>query len=224
VSVDGQTTSGAGVSASRTGPAPRPQVPWPTRLSDALSSYLPLLLMTMLALGSWWLVKNSPRGPAVPTEASVSAEPDYTMERFAIERFDATGRLKLRIEGQTLRHLPASDRVEIQDARIRALAQDGRVTLAQAHRVLANGDGSEVQLIGQAEVRSEFRSGQLLTVRGEYLQAAFVTERVFSDRPVIVTLGGNEIRAAGLAYDNVTQKLDLTGPMRAELAPLRVRR
>ena len=35
-------------------------LPWRARVLDSLSSYLPLLLMGLLALGSWWLVKNTP--------------------------------------------------------------------------------------------------------------------------------------------------------------------
>ncbi len=203
--------------------APRLRLPWHARLRDLLSSYLPLMLMAVLALATWWLVKNSPRSPATATEPAVSAEPDYTMRQFAIERFDATGRLKLRIEGAQLRHFPAFDRVEIQEARIRAIAPDGRVTVAQAQRAVGNGDGSEVQLIGDAEVRSVYRDGQTLVVRGEFLQAFFVTERLHSDQPVRVTLGGSEFKAMGLDYDNVAQRLDLKGPMRAEL-PSRVPR
>ncbi len=199
--------------------APRLRLPWHARLRDLLSSYLPLMLMAVLALATWWLVKNSPRSPATATEPAVSAEPDYTMRQFAIERFDATGRLKLRIEGAQLRHFPAFDRVEIQEARIRAIAPDGRVTVAQAQRAVGNGDGSEVQLIGDAEVRSVYRDGQTLVVRGEFLQAFFVTERLHSDQPVRVTLGGSEFKAMGLDYDNVAQRLDLKGPMRAELPP-----
>jgi lipopolysaccharide export system protein LptC len=199
--------------------APRLRMPWHARLRDLLSSYLPLMLMAVLALATWWLVKNSPRASGPVDQPVVSAEPDYTMSKFAIERFDATGRLKLRIEGDQLRHFPAFDRVEIQEARIRAIAPDGRVTLARALRAVGNGDGSEVQLIGEAEVRSEYRDGQTLRVRGEFLQAYFVTERVRSDRPVRVTLGGNEFKAAGLEYDNVAQRLDLKGPMRADLPP-----
>ena len=32
-----------------------------TTLSDRLSLYLPIVLMGLLALGSWWLVRSAPR-------------------------------------------------------------------------------------------------------------------------------------------------------------------
>lgn len=192
---------------------------WPRRLLGALVSFLPLLLMLLLALGSWWLVKNSP-GPLEPgAETPLRTDPDYTMTDFAIERFDVRGALKLRLEGAVLRHLPATDRIEIDDVRIRAISPDGRVTQARARRAVANGDGSEVQLIGEAIVSSNDAKGTPLVMRSEFLHAFLLTERVLSNQPVVVVHGGTEMRANGLAYDHATQKLDLGGPSRLSLPP-----
>src|SRR4051812_39921886 len=38
----------------------RSRAPWHIRLFDTISAYLPLLLMAALAMGTWWLVKNTP--------------------------------------------------------------------------------------------------------------------------------------------------------------------
>ena len=201
------------------GGRPRVRTPWPTRLREALSSYLPLLLMALLALASWWLVKNSPQ-PEAPAEArALSSEPDYTMSLFALERFDAAGKLKLRIEGAQLRHIPATDRIEIERAVIRAVAPDGRVTLARAQRAIGNGDGSEIQLLGGAEVDSIDASGRPLRMRSEFLHAFLLTERVRSHLPVLVQNAGSELRAAGMEYDHVARRLDLRGPLRSVVAP-----
>lgn len=197
----------------------RARLPWHVRLREGFSSYLPLLVMGLLVLASWWLVKNSPRPLAPAEEKAVSSEPDYTMERFALERFDAQGRLKLRIEGARLQHFPATDRFEIDDARIRAIAPDGRITLARARLALGNGDGSEVQLRGGAEVTSTDASGAPLVMRSEFLHAFLVTAQVRSHLPVQVQLAGSELSAAGLDYDHAARRLDLLGPMRAELTP-----
>ena len=207
------------ISLGPTLPSPRLTMPWHLRLRDALSSYLPLLLMTLLALATWWLVKNSPE-PVVAVDARpVSSEPDYTMTQFALERFDAEGRLKVRIEGQRLRHFPATDRIEIDNAQIRAFAPDGRVTLASARRALGSGDGSEVQLLGGAEVTAVDASGAPLVMRGEFLHVFLLTERVKSHLPVFVQQPGADRRATGLDYDNATRRLDLKGPLRVVLTP-----
>ena len=209
-----------GSEASPAGATARPPVPWSVRLREALSTYLPLLLMGALALATWWLVKHTPLA-AVPTEPRPPrTEPDYTMREFALERFEADGRLVLRIEGAWLHHFPDTDRVEIQQPRVRAIAADGREMRARAERALANGDGSEVQLLGGAEVVGTGADGQRLTMRSEFLHAFLVTERVRTHLPVALRYGRNELNGAGLEYDNATGRLEVQGPMRALLAPL----
>jgi lipopolysaccharide export system protein LptC len=190
---------------------------WKGRLQ--LSAYLPLALMAALALATWWLLKNSPVPPAPVEQRPASSEPDYTMTQFSLERFDAAGQQRLRIDGDHLRHFPATDHVEIDVARIRSVATDGRVTLARAQRAVANGDGSEVQLIGGAEVSTQDAAGTPVVMRGEFLHFFVVLERVSSDQAVQVQRGGTEVKAAGLNYDHPTQQLELQGPLRAVLSP-----
>ena len=125
----------------------------------------------------------------------------------------------MRIEGDRLRHYPATDRIEIDRAQIRAFAPDGRVTLATAQRALGNGDGSEVQLVGGAEVKAQDSRGAPLVMRSEFLHLFLVTEQVRTHVPVVVQQGGSELRAAGMTYDHASQRLELKGPVRAELPP-----
>jgi lipopolysaccharide export system protein LptC len=198
---------------------PRAPQPWHQQLRDLAATYLPLLLMLVLALGTWWLVKNTP-GPDVPPEASLPREePDYTMDRFVVERFDKDGRLKLRLQGERLRHFAATDIIEVDEAQVRAVAEDGRVTLARSRRAVANGDGSEVQLIGDARVDSRGPRGEPIQFRGEFLHAFLNAERVRSHLPVVVTSNGSEFHAAGMDYDHLTGQLQLQGKMRALLQP-----
>lgn len=197
----------------------RERLAWHLRVRAILTASLPLLLMALLALASWWLVKNSPRPSTDVDDRPVSSEPDYTMNQFALERFAADGRLKLRIEGARMKHYPATDRFEIEGAQIRAIAEDGRVTRAVANRAIGNGDGSEVQLVGGAEVTSSDASGQPVLMRSEFLHAFLITERVKSHLPVVVRVGASELQGSGLDYDHGARKLELQGNVRARLLP-----
>ncbi|MBI5260162.1 MAG: LPS export ABC transporter periplasmic protein LptC [Burkholderiales bacterium] len=192
-------------------------MPLGLRLRNWLSSYLPLLLMALLASSTWWLVKHTPAPPGPPGEAVRRTEPDYTMNGFNITRFDASGRFALRIEGEVLRHYPDTDRFEIEAVRIHAVAPDGRVTDAVARRALANGDASEVQLIGGAQVISQVQGGDTLEINGEFLHAFLRFERLRSHLPVRVRRAGDETRAAGIEYDHLTRQLVLQGPVRSVL-------
>lgn len=199
------------------GPAAAPprRLPWHLRLRDLLSTYLPLVLMALLALSTWWLVKHTPTAPPAAASTEIRREPDYLMTEFAIERFDKTGRLRVRVDGDRLRHYPDTDRYEIDRARIRAIGLDGQVTLAVADRALANGDISEVQLLGGAKVTSTGERGEPMEMRSEFLHAFLVTERVQTHLPVTVTAGVNDLRADGLQYDHGQRLLELKGRQRA---------
>lgn len=218
----GQSAGGAaaaGPGAAAAGSARRITPPWHLRVRDALSAYLPLLLMLLIALATWWLVKETPMPePPAPARAA-RTEPDYSMRGFALERFDAEGRLKMRIEGDWLRHFPDTDRLEIDGARIRAFGIDGRETLATARRALGNGDGSEIQLLGGAEVTSRDAAGRPVLIRSEFLHAFLVAERVRTHLPVLARFGGTEMTAGGIDYDNATRKLEFKGPVHAVFSP-----
>jgi lipopolysaccharide export system protein LptC len=188
------------------------------RARELLGAYLPLLLMALLALGTWWLVKNTPRPVAGADGVPLRHDPDYEMRDFAITRFGVDGRPTVRIEGAWLRHYPDTDRIEIESARMQAHAPDGRVTRARAAHALSNGDGSEWQLSGGAHVVAQLPSGPPLEVDGEFLQVFVPTERIRSHLPVTVRQGGDEIRAGGIEADNLAQLLQLAPPVRASFS------
>lgn len=219
----GELAEDLGVLAPATPPAAdlrRARLPWHLRLLDSLTAYLPVLLMLLLALGTWWLVKNTPSAEVDRVEPPPRHEPDYTMSDFSVQRFGADGAMRVQIDGERMRHFPDSDTLEIDAPRIRAIGPAGQVTIASARRALANGDGSEVQLIGQAQVvREAVAQQQAIEFRGEFLHAFLNTERVRSHLPVVVRQGAIELRADGIEYDNLARIVDLKGRVRGTFAP-----
>ena len=199
--------------------APRPAPALGFRLRQALSSYLPLGLMALLALSTGWLVKHTPQTPPLAATGAVRQDPDYTMTGFSIVRFGPDGREVLRIAGNVLRHYPATDQLDIEGVRIHATAPDGRVTDATARRALANGDGSEVQLLGGARVVSQIDGSDALEMHGEFLHAFLRFEWLRSHLPVQVRRGGTETRAGGLDYDHLDRQLQFLGPVRTTVMP-----
>ncbi len=194
--------------------------PWHWRVFELASSYLPLLMMALLALGTWWLVKNTPLADVVRTAAPLRHEPDYEMRDFAVQRFTAQGPLRVQIEGDAMRHYPDTDTLEIDNVRLRALAPDGRVTLATARHAIANGAGTEVQLMGGAEiVREATARDTAINFKSEFLHAFLDTERVRSHLPVTVTRGGTEVRAEGMEYSHLDRLIQFSGRMRATFLP-----
>lgn len=187
---------------------------------DAVAAWVPMLLMALVALGTWWLVKNTPRlEPGRPAAAS-RHEADATMNRFSVQRFAPDGMLRVEIDGDRMRHYPDTDTYEIDTARMRSIGADGRITNASARRALANRDASEVQLSGDAHVVREASAKEAaIDFRGEFLDVLQASEQLRSHLPVLITQDGNEIRADGMAYDNLTRVVQLHGHVRAVLTP-----
>jgi lipopolysaccharide export system protein LptC len=186
-------------------------------LREALASYLPIVMMVLLALATWWLVKNAPQPAAPSVERPVTHDPDYAMRGALLQRFDRDGALRLQIEGDRMRHFPDTDAVEVDVVRMRAYGPDGSVTVATAKRAVAQSDGSEVQLMGGARVEREaIGNAQALLFQSEFLHAFLDARVVKSHLPVTLRAGNSEQRAAGFSYDDNTQVMQLQGPVRTQ--------
>ena len=98
-------------------------------------------MMMALALGTWYLVRNVPVDSGPSGKGAVRHEPDYTLDRFALNRYDPTGALKLVIEGERLRHFPDDDIMEVETIRVVQTEPDGRRMTATALQGRARGDG-----------------------------------------------------------------------------------
>lgn len=187
--------------------------------------YLPLAFMVLLALGTYWLVRSAPPagGPAVPRVET--HEPDYFMNEFSVQTFDAGGRLRTEVRGDRARHYPDTLLLEIDAIRIRSFDAQGRLTTASALRGLTNEDSSEVQLIGNAVVVREAEAGNVpkqaprMEYRSEFLHAFMNTEQVKSHKPVELLRGNDRFTADALEFDNVEQVLQLRGRVRGTLVP-----
>jgi lipopolysaccharide export system protein LptC len=192
---------------------------------ERVSVYLPIILMGLMALGTYWLARNTPSLGTVESRRAEVHEPDNLMRRFSIKTFDPSGRLKSEIFGAEARHYPDSDTIEIDQPRIRSFNMRGELTVATARLGVSNGDGTEVQLIGDAVVTREAVAGKngqtrpRLQFRGEFLHAFLDSERVASHKPVELMRGEDRFIADSLAYDNLDQVMDLRGRVRGTLTP-----
>jgi lipopolysaccharide export system protein LptC len=195
------------------------------RVWERLSLYLPVLLMALLALGTYWLVRSTPMLMGPETPVPPKHESDYFMHNFSVKTFDGVGRLKSEVFGTDARHYPDTDTLEIDFVRIRSFNDEGRLTTATANRALTNGDASEVQLMGNALVVRESvldKAGQTLPrleFRSEFLHAFMDTERLRSHKPVELMRGRDRFTADTMDFDNLDRVMELKGRVKGTLVP-----
>ncbi|MDH4059872.1 MAG: LPS export ABC transporter periplasmic protein LptC [Aquincola sp.] len=204
--------------SGRQSPPARPHLPWWWRIGQWISAYLPVVLMALLALATWWLVRITPPVVEPARAGEVRHEPDYQMQGVTLQRFSPDGRLEVVVRGTQMRHYPDTDTLEIDGVTIRALGAEGAVTVATARLAVANGDASEVQLQGGARVIQEGATpAQQIEFESEFLHAFLTTEKLRSHMPVRVRQGSSELRVATLDYDNLTRTARFGGPVRARI-------
>jgi lipopolysaccharide export system protein LptC len=197
------------------------------RVWDHLSVYLPLVLMGLMAMSTYWLVHNTPVAGDAELEAAPRHVPDYFMRDFSVKIFADNGKLKSEMKGVEARHFPDTDTLEIDQPRLRILGAEGRVTTAVATRGLINADGSEAQLFDKAVVvREASRTQQGVVVPRSELQSDFLhvfanTEQVRTHLPVVLVRGASDRFTAqeGMSYDNLNRVMQLHGRVRGTLLP-----
>jgi len=191
---------------------------------ERVSLYLPVLLMGVLALGTYLLVRNTPVfGPAAGAKP-LTHDPDYFMQNFSVRTFHASGQLKSEVLGAEAWHYPDTDTLEIDRIRVRSYDDHGQLTTATANRALTNADASEVQLIGNAVVIRQpvGHAGEVaapMEFRSEFLHAFMNTEQVKSNKPVELTRGQDRFSGDAMDFDNLGRVVELHGRVKGTLVP-----
>ena len=192
---------------------------------DRLSIYLPIAVMGLMALGTYWLVQNSPKPDRQVVVRPVRHEPDYFMKDFSVTTFVESGQLKSEVFGAAGRHFPDTDLLEIDRIRIRSYDDQGRLTTATANRALTDNDATVVELFGNAVLVREAqpdKSGNIvprIEFRGEYLHTNTETERVTSDKPVQLRRGNDVFVGDTMDFDNINRIMVMQGRVRGLINP-----
>ncbi|MFM9878993.1 MAG: LPS export ABC transporter periplasmic protein LptC [Burkholderiaceae bacterium] len=191
---------------------------------DRVSIYLPVLLMAVMALGSYLVLTRDPAALVSASKKSVAHEVDYFMRLFSIKVFDVSGRLKNEVSGAYARHFQDDESTEIDKVSIRSVSPQGRPMQAVADRALTNSDATEIELFNNVVVirlaspLSDKHSGQQLEFRGNYLRVLNEGKQLSSNMPVLLVRGYDQFTADAMDYDEETRVINLLGRVKGVLA------
>jgi len=188
-------------------------------LVDRLVRVLPGVLMTIFALGSWWLVRSLPSLFNEAPPKLVRLEPDYYLEKFSVKSFDSQGRLSRELSGSRAQHFPDSDTLEVNQVKLRALSLEGRLVNASADKALAKGDGTQMTLLGNVKLTQQVgpsgkNNGALFEMSGQSLNAFPKDERLVSDLPIEIRRGTDVFSANSMQLNAKTGAYELSGKVR----------
>lgn len=193
---------------------------------EAVAIYLPVLLMGILALATYWMVQRTPTaiGPA-PAVQPRGHEVSFFMRGAVIKTYDPSGRLQNELSGTEIRHYGDDKALEVDQPRLFSVSPDAWVTRASAQRALIQDEGGHWQLMGQAMVvreagqQADGRPLPRLELRGELLIIGVREQWLRSPQPAVLTSGQDRFSADSLSYDHRTRVAELTGRVRATLMP-----
>jgi lipopolysaccharide export system protein LptC len=189
---------------------------WATLAMNRALESLPLLVMALLAAATYYLVQVNLR-PAPREAKAPQHEPDYSLINFQARSFTADGALRSTVSGARMDHFPDTDTAEVKTIRSWGRNDQGLITQVSADKALANGDGSELQLFGNARVwrdAAKDRNGKALQpmeLRSEFLHVWLREERAKTHKPVVLTRGESVAKGDRMETNNYHRTLQLSG-------------
>lgn len=198
--------------------------PWRTAIERA-TLYLPVLLMGLLALASYWLLQATPRQTTAGAPPPEVHQPHHVMRGFVVRTHGADGALQTEVLGQEARMYPDDGSMELDQPRVRNFSPDGVLTTLSADHGWTNKAQDEFVLRGSARVVREPRQlgdGQRLPrleFQGEHLRVFSEQRRIVSEEPVLLLRGADRISGNRLEHSDTQRVSVFTGRVRAVLSP-----
>ena len=198
-------------------------------LGRALLRLMPLILMGLLTLLTFWLVqKNTP--PEKSTLERVRLhEPDYTIKDGALSALNELGNTKYRILGNNVTHYDDDASIDILTPRMRFFQLDKAPVTVKSDTGHLDGDLTILDLFDNASI---FRPAQAasptqpatlrMLASSSYFKVLINDDIIETYRPITLEQGMSIMNSTeGGIFNNVEQSMVLTGQVkgRIERAP-----
>lgn len=190
------------------------------RSLDGLTLYLPLIIMAVLAMGSWWLVRSLPELLQAEAAKPIRTDPDFTLHNFTVKSFDASGHMTRQVSGITATHFPAADELHIERIQIFAQNDVGTQLTARAAQGVSSENDNKFTLTGDVQaVRKADPHGPATRLQGERLTAIIDQDRLLSSLPVEIFRDRDVFTSNTLDFNTRTGQYLLQGRVRSVIAP-----
>jgi len=176
----------------------------------------PLLLLSMLALLTFWI--NKTVQPSVPKiDGSSRHDPDYIMSNFVTKQTDINGNLHFQLAAVEMRHFPDDDSTYLQRPRYTQFTIGKAPTQVEALRGIVSADGEKVQLFGNVKItRPAFSGKGESTLDTDHLNIFPNQDIVRTESPVIIRQAPKTVvYGTGMIYEKKLGTVTLFHKVRA---------
>jgi lipopolysaccharide export system protein LptC len=188
-----------------------------------LLRFLPILLMGLLTLGTYWMVQlTNPDSDNIQPKRHI---PDYIMDQIVVTTLGPDGSTRYRVVGDKLTHYEDDASSEINLPIARRFNTDKPATTVRSDKGFLNGDLTILELVGNATL---IRPAQPATAKQAGSARMFMSSSRFTilmnddivktNQPVTLEQGLSVMTARdGAIFDNVHQKLIMNGQVRGRI-------
>jgi len=198
-------------------------------LGRTLLRLMPLILMGILTLVTFWLVqKNTPPESSMLERVRLH-EPDYIIKDGTLSALNEQGNTKYRILGNKVTHYDDDASIDINVPRMRLFQPDKAPVTVKSNTGHLDGDLTILELFDNASI---FRPAQAATASepatlrmlasSSYFKVLINDDIVETDRPITLEQGMSIMNSTdGGRFDNILQSMTLSGQVkgRIERAP-----
>lgn len=177
---------------------------------------LTLAAMLMLAGASFWILQMMQQSDDRGKQRLAAHQPDYVIENFRYFSAAKDGKIRIKIEGDTLSHFADTEESIVQQPRLTSYAPQRQPLTLRSESAHINRDHSELQLRDNVVLRRpQTRGDEELTVHSDYMLVLTDKDIVKTDRPVRARLGDSTLNGIGMVADNAQHTLALNSRVHA---------
>lgn len=178
------------------------------------------VLLAVLAVATWfygWQPEPADRRGAVRDDDQPLG---YYLKGARLLGTDEEGRVAYRIVAERLEELPDRELLELSGVEVDYRPADGQPWRISATRASAPKDGSELDLEGSVELRSEPGDGsEPVVIATDALRFVMDTSSAESDQPVRISVGDWRLDAVGLRTHLKGDTLQLESEVHGKFSP-----
>jgi len=198
-------------------------------IGGALLRLMPLILMGLLTLATFWLVQKNTPPEKSPLERVRLHEPDYIIKNGALSALNEIGKTKYRILGVKVTHYDDDASIDILTPRMRLFQADKAPVTVKSDTGHLDGDLTILDLYDNATIfrpAQEATASQPATLRmlasSSYFKVLINDDIIETNKPITLEQGMSIMKSTdGGIFNNIEQSMVLSGHVkgRIERAP-----
>jgi lipopolysaccharide export system protein LptC len=179
-----------------------------------------VVVLTALALGSFWVLQSVMYGNNDKAAARPDNKPDYYVEQFSYVKMSETGQPRYDITGQRMVHYPADDSFEVTQPVVTSLDKAKAPMTLRSRRAHIEDNNSKIHMYDDVHAdRAAMGNAEDMHLKSDYLLLLPDDDIVKTDKPVVINMGQSVMTGTGMIINNATQEFQLLNDVRGTYQP-----